>query len=193
MSTVLTLDGRLGASAGPVELPFDALYRRYRRPISGYLYQLCGSPDLAEELTQETFLRALTGLAGLRGEGAAATWLFRIARNVYLQSLRRPAATRIPTDDLLAIPDAGRSGDPVGQYSAHEQRTLIGLALAQLPEKQRSILLLRDAEGLSYAEIAEVLELTLATVKITLFRARQAFRAAYIALDHGLEADDARV
>ena len=186
MSSILTLDGRLSAS--PLELTPEAVYRRYRRPISGYLYQLSGSPDLAEELTQETFLRALTGLAGLRAEGAAATWLFRIARNVYLQSLRRPASTRIPTDDLLASPDADRGGDPVGQYRAHEQRTLIGLALAQLPEKQRSVLLLRDAEGLSYAEIAEVLEVSLATVKTTLFRARQAFRAAYTALDNESEA-----
>ena len=60
---------------------------------------------------------------------------------------------------------------------------MIGLALAQLPEKQRSILLLRDSQGLAYAEIAEVLGISLAAVKVNLFRARSAFRLAYAALN----------
>jgi RNA polymerase sigma-70 factor (ECF subfamily) len=187
MASLSALCGLGTTHAEPADHPLDALYQRYQRPIGGYLFQLCGSADLAEELTQETFVRACAGWPGFRGESAVATWLFRIARNTYLQSLRRPAATRIPTDDLLAIPDAGNSGDPVGQFTAHEQRTLIGLALAQLPEKQRSILLLRDAEELSYAEIASVLEISLAAVKINLYRARQSFRAVYAALDTNVE------
>jgi RNA polymerase sigma-70 factor, ECF subfamily len=112
-----------------------------------------------------------------------ATWLFRIARNLYLKSLRQPSPTRIDTDELLAIPDRATNGDPVRRYAASEQRDLIALALAQLLEKQRSILLLRDAEGLAYDEIARVLGISLAAVKVNLFRARAAFRAAYAALD----------
>jgi RNA polymerase sigma-70 factor (ECF subfamily) len=160
----------------------DAIYRRYRGPVQSYLYRLCGSADLAEELTQETFLRACTGLIHFRGDSSVATWLFRIARNTYLNSLRRPSATRIDTDELLAIPDQHHFGNPEQQYAAHEARSLISMALAQLPEKQRSILLLRDEEGLSYAEIAAVLELSLAAVKVNLFRARNSFRSAYTAL-----------
>ncbi|NJM06083.1 RNA polymerase sigma factor [Candidatus Gracilibacteria bacterium] len=175
MASLLALGGLSAAHAEPDDGTLDTLYRRYRRPISGYLFQLCGSADLAEELTQETFVRACAGLAKFRGESAVSTWLFRIARNAYLQSVRRPADTRIATDDLLAIPDNRHHGDPVGQFTAREQRTQIGLALAQLPEKQRSILLLRDAEDLSYAEIAAVLEISLAAVKINLFRARRHF------------------
>jgi RNA polymerase sigma-70 factor, ECF subfamily len=163
----------------------EQLYRRYRGPVQHYLYQLCGSLDLAEELTQETFIRAHTGLLAFRGDCSVATWLFRIARNLYLKSLRRPSPARIDTDELLAIPDATAGGDPVRQYAASEQRDLIGLALAQLPEKQRSILLLRDAEGLTYDEIARVLEISLSAVKVNLFRARGAFRAAYSAFDTG--------
>jgi RNA polymerase sigma-70 factor (ECF subfamily) len=165
----------------------DAIYRCYRGPVQSYLYRLCGSTDLAEELAQETFLRACVGLVAFRGESSVATWLFQIARNAYLNSLRRPSPTRIDTDELLAIPDAGGSGDPVGRYAAQEQRVLIGIALGQLPEKQRSILLLRDSEGLSYAEIADVLEISLAAVKVNLFRARNAFRTAYAALGQGEE------
>jgi RNA polymerase sigma-70 factor (ECF subfamily) len=161
----------------------EDLYQRYRLPVLHYLYQLCGSSDQAEELTQETFIRARTGLLTFRGDCSVATWLFRIARNLYLKSLRRPSPTRIDTDKLLAIPDRAADGDPVRQYAASEQRDLIALTLAQLPEKQRSILLLRDAEGLAYDEIGRVLSISLAAVKVNLFRARAAFRAAYAILD----------
>lgn len=161
----------------------DELYRRYRAPIQHYLYQLCGSIDIAEELTQITFVKACAGLLTFRGDSSVATWLFRIARNAYLDSLRRPDPRRIETDELLAIPDATPLADPARSYAAQEQRSLIGMALAQLPERQRTILLLRDAEGLAYAEIADVLGVSLAAVKINLFRARAAFRTAYTALD----------
>lgn len=162
----------------------EALYARYRQPVLRYLCQLCGSPEQAEELTQETFIRAHTGLLSFRGDCSVATWLFRIARNLYLNSLRRPSPTRIDTDELLAIPDRAADADPVRRFAASEQRDQIALALAQLPEKQRSILLLRDAEGLAYDEIARVLEISLSAVKVNLFRARAAFRAAYAGFDH---------
>jgi RNA polymerase sigma factor (SigM family) len=166
------------------QLTLEALYRHYRGPVQRYLHRLCGSADLAEELTQDTFANACAGLLGFRGDCSVATWLFRIARNAYLNSLRRPSPTRIDTDELLAIPDGDAYGDPARSYAAREQRDAIGLALGQLPERQRSLLLLRDAEGLSYAEIADVLELSLSAVKVNLFRARNAFRAAYQAMEH---------
>jgi RNA polymerase sigma-70 factor (ECF subfamily) len=171
------------AGAGRELSSLEELYQRYRRPVQQYLYQLCGSADQAEELTQETFIRAHTGLLAFRGDCSVATWLFSIARNLYLKSLRRPSPIRIDTDELLAIPDRTADADPVRQYAASEQRDLIALTLAQLPEKQRSILLLRDAEGLAYDEIARVLGISLAAVKVNLFRARAAFRAGYDALD----------
>lgn len=159
----------------------EELYHNYRSAVQRYLYDLCGSVDTAEELTQETFVRATVGLVGFRGECSVATWLFRIARNVYLNSTRKPSAAKIDTDEFLSIPDRAPSYDPVQQYAASEQRDLIGMALAQLPEKQRSILLLRDREGLAYIEIADVLGISLPAVKVSLFRARTAFRAAYSA------------
>jgi RNA polymerase sigma-70 factor (ECF subfamily) len=164
-------------------LALEALYRRYRGPVQQYLYQLCGSVDQAEDLAQETFIKACAGFLSFRGDCSVATWLFRIARNAYLDSLRRPSPARIDTDELLAIPDSAGYGDPVRHYTASEQRSLIGLALAQLPEKYRSILLLRDAEGLSYVEIADIMGLSMPAVKVNLFRARQAFRSAYAAFE----------
>src|SRR3954453_22176192 len=66
----------------------EELYRRYRGPVQHYLFQLSGSSDQAEELVQETFIRACGGLLTFRGDCSVATWLFRIARNTYLNSLR---------------------------------------------------------------------------------------------------------
>lgn len=174
---------RTRAPAQEAEGDLEQLYRRYRGPVLHYLQGLCGSPEVAEELTQETFIRACAGILTFRGEASVATWLFRIARNVYLNSVRRPPSTRIDTEDLLALPDHGQYGDPVRRLDASEQRGRIALAMAQLSEKQRSILILRDVEQLSYAEIADVLEISLAAVKVNLFRARNTFRAAYQALE----------
>lgn len=169
--------------ANPAEtLTLDELYRRYRGPVHMYLLRLSGSTDQAEELVQETFIRACTGLLSFRGDCSVATWLFRIARNAYLNSLRRNVVTRIDTDEFLALPDRNGQNDPAGRYDASEQRNLIRMTLMELPEKQRTILLLRDDEGLSYAEIADVLGISLAAVKVNLFRARNAFRATYSSL-----------
>ncbi len=181
MSEPLSLAERNWEQSAPLSL--DDLYRRYQGPVQRYLQRLCGSADLAEELSQETFANACANLLRFRGDCSVATWLFRIARNTYLNSLRRPSPTRIDTDELLAIPDGDAYGDPARSFAAREQRDTIGLALAQLPERQRSLLLLRDLEGLSYAEIADILGLSLAAVKVNLFRARHAFRAAYSALE----------
>jgi RNA polymerase sigma-70 factor (ECF subfamily) len=157
----------------------EGLYRHYYDAVFNYLLQMSGSRELAEELSQETFIKAGAALINFRGDCTPSTWLFRIARNSYIDYVRRPSASRIKTDQLLALPDEGHYGDPVRQYAASEQRSLIGIALGQLPEKLRTILLLRDAEGLAYAEIADVLNISLSAVKINLFRARNAFRAAY--------------
>jgi RNA polymerase sigma-70 factor (ECF subfamily) len=177
------LDIAPNAKAAREQVSLEQLYRLYREPVRRYLCQLCGADDLAEELAQETFIKAYTGLLTFRGDCSVATWLFRIARNLYLNSLRRPDPARIDTEELLAIPDSAGLGDPVERYAAGERRDLIGQALAQLPEQQRSVLLLRDAEGLAYIEIADVLGISLGAVKVNLFRARNAFRQAYRALD----------
>jgi RNA polymerase sigma-70 factor (ECF subfamily) len=174
-------------------LSLEDIYHRYNGPVRQYLYRLCGSQDQAEELAQETFIRACSGLLTFRGDCSVATWLFRIARNAYLNSLRRPSSTRLDTDELLAIPDRAPYGDPVRQYASSEERSQIAIALAELPEKQRTILLLRDVEGLAYAEIADVLGISLSAVKVNLFRARNAFRLCYQSLTHTEGDDDAEL
>jgi RNA polymerase sigma-70 factor, ECF subfamily len=177
--------GEAVATIPTTTMTLDDLYRRYRGPIQHYLLRLSGSPDQAEELAQETFIRACAGILTFRGDCSVATWLFRIARNTYLSSLRRGTTTRVATSEFLAIPDEHSSNDPSHRYDRAEQRDAIRIALLELPEKQRTILLLRDDEGLSYAEIADVLGISLSAVKINLFRARHAFRAIYASATQG--------
>ncbi|HYF65742.1 MAG TPA: sigma-70 family RNA polymerase sigma factor [Herpetosiphonaceae bacterium] len=190
MSHPLRLTQALFDRAAGEKLTLDSVYRRYRQPIERYLTQLSGSPDLAEDLTQETFARVCASFMSFRGECSLATWLFRIARNTYLNSARRPDARRIDTDELLAIPDEQAYGDPVLSYASAEQRSVIEIVLAQLPERQRSLLLLRDSEDLAYAEIAEVLGLSISAVKVNIFRARLAFRQLYAHYQTGALNDD---
>ena len=169
-------------------ITLDEVYRQYRGPIQHYLLRLTGSADQAEELAQETFIRACASIMSFRGDCSVATWLFRIARNTYLTSLRRSPTTQVGTSEFLALPDKRGHNDPSSQYDRAEQRDAIRIALLELPEKQRTILLLRDDEGLSYAEIADVLAISLSAVKVNLFRARHAFREIYTSAAQGDQA-----
>src|SRR4051812_27814071 len=112
--------GWAGVAENGEQHSLEELYRRYRGPVQHYLYQLSGSSDQAEELAQETFIRACGGLFTFRGDCSVATWLFRIARNTYLNSLRQRMDTRIDTDEFLAIPDAACHADPVKRFAASE-------------------------------------------------------------------------
>src|SRR5688572_26537026 len=93
LSQLLTVQRVVEADEG--RLTIEDLYQRYRGPVLQYLFQLCGSPEQAEDLAHETFVKAFAGLLTFRGDSSAATWLFRIARNTYLNSLRRPVLASI--------------------------------------------------------------------------------------------------
>jgi RNA polymerase sigma-70 factor (ECF subfamily) len=144
---------------------------------------MCGETTLAEELTQEVFVRAATKLLLFRGDCAFSTWLFRIARNTYLSWVERQRDAEINTEEFQALPDHCLDSDPEAYLLRAEQRTTIQQTLAMLPERQRTILLLRDLQGLAYAEIAGVLDMSLAAVKVNLHRARLHFREIYIKLE----------
>ncbi len=163
----------------PQTQSFEEIYERSYPLVLRYLTQLCGSAEQAEELAQETFVRAYTGMVRFRGDAAATTWLYRIARNTYLNSVRRPVPARLDSPSGQQIVDGTPAYDPVQAFADREAHASIAQTLAQLPEQQRSVLLLRDAEGLSYGEIADVLGLSVAAVRMKLFRARNLFRAIY--------------
>lgn len=170
----------------PVVRDFAAAHAQHRGQILAYLHRLTRDLALAEELTQETFLRASRGLPGFRGESKLTTWLYRIATRVYLDERRREAARSArPEDlppDLLAPAGPGISAGagprlPDRLFEDSEMGTCVRGFVDRLPPDYRAVIVLHDLEGLTNPEIAEALDASLDAVKIRLHRARRQLRA----------------
>lgn len=134
---------------------------------------------LAEDVLQETFLSAIRGASGYRGEGSARGWLFMIARRAALRI--RPRELPLSEEEELSSlgVDAGWGApDPEALLSGEQARAAVNRALDALPAEDREILVLRDAEGLTGPEAAEVLQISLAAMKSRLHRARLRMVAA---------------
>ena len=130
-------------------LGVEELYHRYRDDVFRYLCSLCHDPALAEDLLSETFLTAIQKAGGFRGEGGEKTWLFGIARNLWLQALRKRRPT-VEYNDLLGLYVEDHVGDAL---DARQLARRVEELLAALPERERTIVQLR-AGGLPYEEIA---------------------------------------
>jgi RNA polymerase sigma-70 factor (ECF subfamily) len=154
---------------------FTALVRRYQDRIYRFLLRLTHSPDDARELTQETFLHAYQALPRWTPQARLSTWLFRIARNLAFDWLRRGKRVEfvpLNEDEDAHCPDPAPGPDAVLETAQRYQG--LEAALARLPAEHREILLLREIEEMSYEDIAAVLDLNLGTVKSRLARARAA-------------------
>lgn len=159
---------------------FQAIHAAYRPRICRYLTRLVG-PSEAEDLTQEVFVRVSRGLPDFRGDAKLSTWIYRIATNVAtdrlrsrsLQETRRGAAN--PPDegsiDVDALPEE-RSPSLERQLLREEMSSCVHDYINTLPENYRAVVTLSEIEGLTNQEIADVLGLTLETVKIRLHRGR---------------------
>ena len=150
----------------------------YQTPILNYIYRLIGDADLAEDLAQDTFIRAYQALDRLDlSEDAAPRrrgWLYRIAHNLATDHLRRKALLRwLPLDDLLGL---GKSEPRIQEAGEIEP---VHLALAKLSPDQRQVLLLFNQQGLEADEVAEVLGITAAAARKRRQRAREQFIAVY--------------
>jgi RNA polymerase sigma factor (sigma-70 family) len=145
----------------------ERFYREHAAAVHGYLLSLCGDAHLAEDLMQDTFVKATRAMAGYRG-GSPRAWLFAIARNVFRDWVRRRRELLTDAPPEIAVHDPD-----VAEVIAVRQ------VLAGLPEAQRSALVLRDELDLTYEEVAAVLGKSLAATKVLIHRARAAFRQAY--------------
>jgi RNA polymerase sigma-70 factor (ECF subfamily) len=184
----------VGAVRSGDEAAFAALTEPYRRQLHVHCYRMLGSFDEAEDLVQETLLRAWRGRAGFEGRSMVRTWLYRIATNACLdvletksrrlQSLESPQAGESgavdwlqPYPDRLLDQVASSDSQPDALVIARETIELAYLAAIQyLPPKQRAILILRDALGWSAKETALLLDETVASVNSALHRARSSMR-----------------
>ncbi|HKO05243.1 MAG TPA: sigma-70 family RNA polymerase sigma factor [Candidatus Acidoferrales bacterium] len=161
---------------------FDALIRHFHAPLFRMLCQMLGNPADAADTTQEVFLKAFRGIRGFRRGSSLKTWLYRIAIREALNQRRwwrRHQSKESSYDSDGAGSEAlGATGEPspFDACAAHEAQQTVRRALARLPQVFRSAVILRDLEGLSYEEIAEVLELSIGTVKSRILRGRRTLK-----------------
>ena len=154
---------------------FEELVRKYQHRIYNLCRYMLQDPGHAQDAAQDVFLKAYRALKDFRPDASLYTWLYRIAVNTcqdYIRQSARQASRNEPLEEDL--PSGERS--PQQLYEAGQMAQTIQLALQKLPEKLRTAIVLREMEGLSYEEIAEVLHTSTGTVKSRISRARERLR-----------------
>ena len=184
MNQTMLTDISLEAIVNGDRAEFARLVDAYSSPIYRLGLRMLGSPQDAEDVLQNTFLNALTHLAGFEGRSSLATWLYRIAANEALMLIRKrkpeielePEQGEENAEDLKPAQIVDWSALPEDQLLSGEGKTILDASIQSLPESLRLVFLLRDVEGLSIKETAEALNLTETNVKTRLLRARLSLR-----------------
>ena len=172
-----------------LERAYRELVRRYERPIFSLIYRMVRDRELAEDLAQEAFVKALNAIESYRPEFKFSSWIFKIANNAAIDHLRRREldtlslegardATTSDRVEATALQIGDRGETPLEEIEAREMGSAIERAIASLRPEYRSCILLRHVEDRSYEEIAEILALPLGTVKTYIHRARTELKEA---------------
>jgi RNA polymerase sigma-70 factor (ECF subfamily) len=167
----------------------ERLMLKYQNRLYNCILRICSNPDDAAELTQETFVKVIENIGKFQGKSSFYTWAFRIAVNLTINYCRRNARLGLKsldsdesqsgdqgTDLLRDYLSNEKSPDPASIAENREFCDLVIESIAKLDEDHRTALVLRDIEGMSYAQIAQVLDLELGTVRSRISRARGKFR-----------------
>jgi RNA polymerase sigma-70 factor (ECF subfamily) len=168
---------------------FESLVRRYQHRVVNYVQAIVRDSGEAEDVAQETFIRAYRSLGRFRGESAFKTWLYTIATNTARTALERRGRRERVADQSLDDDARALTAERVPSHGPDPEATLvmrdaIDRALAMLPDELRVAVVLRDVEGLDYKEIAEVTEVPMGTVESRIFRARRKLRTLLHPLAH---------
>jgi RNA polymerase sigma-70 factor (ECF subfamily) len=162
---------------------FEPLVEKYRQRVWRVAYQMVRDREEAWDVAQEAFIRAYQSLRSFRGQSAFYTWLFRIVVNLATDRVRQRAARgrafgteAVPEEDWERTMPDEVTASPDEETARREERERISRALQGLPENFRTIIVLSDIEGLSYREIAQVLEIPMGTVMSRLHNARKRLR-----------------
>jgi len=169
------------------EAAYRELIRRYERPVFSLVLRMVRDRQLAEDLSQETFIKALNAIGSYRPEYKFSSWIFKIANNAAIDHLRRRELDTLSLDgaphaatpeeiEATALQVGDKGETPHEELEARELGSAIERAIAQLRPEYRACILLRHVEGLAYEEIAQSLDLPLGTVKTYIHRARHELR-----------------
>jgi len=169
------------------EPAYRELIRRYERPVFSLVYRMVRDRELAEDLTQDTFIKVLSHIDKYRSEFKFSSWLFKISNNVAIDHLRRrqldtvsmdgsPHATNADLTDATSFELPTQDETPLQELEARELGSEIERAIGRLRPEYRACILLRHVEDKSYEEIAATLDLPLGTVKTYIHRARHELR-----------------
>jgi RNA polymerase sigma-70 factor (ECF subfamily) len=161
---------------------FGLLVSKYQRKLNRLLSRLIRDPAEVEDVTQEAFVKAYRALPSFRGDSAFYTWLYRIGVNTaknYLvsQGRRAPTATEVDSEEAEGYEEGEQLRDintPEHLLLSKQIGETVNAAMEALPEELRTAIMLREIEGLSYEEIATIMECPIGTVRSRIFRAREA-------------------
>ena len=161
---------------------YELLVTKYQRRLARLISRFVRDQAEVEDVTQEAFIKAYRALPTFRGESAFYTWLYRIGINTaknYLLALKRraPTSTQFDADESEGFEDAGllqEVSTPENELMSKQVVEVVNSSLQQLPDDLRTALTLREIEGLSYEEIADVMNCPIGTVRSRIFRAREA-------------------
>ncbi|MEZ5411067.1 MAG: sigma-70 family RNA polymerase sigma factor [Acidimicrobiales bacterium] len=164
--------------AGLAELDdFLMMVERYQRPVASVVARFLDDPRDVEEAVQDTFVQAWRNRDAFRAEAAVFTWLYRIATNTALMRLRRRSHPTVSLDLPPAAGEPALADDPLADEAERLTRISdVRAALAELPEQQRLVVILRDVDGYGNNEVADLLGLPVTTVKALLHRGRTRLR-----------------
>jgi RNA polymerase sigma-70 factor (ECF subfamily) len=153
---------------------FDQLVLRWDRKIQGAIYRLMGSEEEARDLCQEAFLKAYRGLGAFKGEARFSSWLYQIALNLCRDRMRRRRGRTLVSLDALEAdgqaPVLREEANALDLVEARDLQQRVRAAVLALADDQREVIVLKEYEGLTFQEIAEVLDLPVSTVKTRLYR-----------------------
>ncbi len=161
---------------------FGAIYERYAPELYWHALRLTGDPDDADDMTQEAFARAFSALPAAAGPMNVRAWLYRIVTNACYDLLRRRsrvATARAPQENAASVPDRDPATDPEEWLIRREAQDEVAHTLHLMHDRARALLLLRERDELSCAEIGARLGTSRTAVKSGLFRARHEFRRLY--------------
>jgi RNA polymerase sigma-70 factor (ECF subfamily) len=162
------------------EKAYNALLKRYQHGIYNMIYQMIKNKEETEDLVQETFIKAFHSLDSYNDQYAFSTWLYKIAFNNCIDSIRKRKLRTFSIDQTIVLKEGevrhqipAESPGPEGKLLFLERKKLIQKAVNSLPERYRRVIILRHQEDRSYDEISEILGIPLGTVKARIFRARE--------------------